>query len=146
MRYMMALSHRSKWSFSVLNALYLRVMFHYNVVHWAEVLQHVTRAVTQVSPWPWGSCVALGGRGALSAPTAGALTPARSPGMCWGRAAQPCLEWCVSWRRHLFCHLRQDTTLLWEWFSFRQCYTDGEKQKQSGPFAIALMHYCSRNK
>ena len=42
----------------------------------------------------------------------------------------------VLWRRHLFCNLRQDTTLLCECFSFRQCNADCEKQMQSGPSNI----------
>lgn len=48
------------------------------------------------------------------------------------------LVWCsvILWRRHLFCNLRQDTTLLCECFSFRECYADSEKQTESGPFNI----------
>lgn len=90
----------------------------------------------RAAPRPWGSCVTPGRRGALPASAAGALTPACSPAVA--RAELHSLVWRggVSWRRHLFCDLRQDTTLLCEWFSFRQCYTDCEKQKQSGPFAI----------
>lgn len=53
---MRSISLLSQWSFSVLNALFLRVTFHYILVHRAGVFQHVTTAVTALSPgqeWLW---------------------------------------------------------------------------------------------
>lgn len=154
----MLLCHWSEWFFSVLNAVFLRAIFNKILVYWAGMFQHVTAAVKHCSFWCifyfficlslyFSICCFSGHEEAAWLWEAGhhpfQLHVCKSSESCvlpvlYNGAELHNLVWCsvILWRRHLFCNLRQDTTLLCECFSFRECYADSEKQTQSGPFNI----------